>query len=218
MSDFIETGQPNPNQPPHKVRFRLPWWVALLAIGAVLLLCCGGGYLAVDAALDSDQAATLELDPADPAEPAAEQPEPEPAPEPTTFELNQPATLTEFGNDIGTITITEIDVTTDPAEDWGDSPQHGHYVMFTVELAASRSMAVFSGDFYVVTADGERVDEGNGHARQAIDDAGLGYAELNADEHRTGVLVFDLAEPSGQLAYDPNYDTGPIAFWAFDES
>ena len=71
-------------------------------------------------------------------------------------------------------------------------------------------------EFYVATKNREHIDEGDGNSYDAINyDEALSYAELNAGEHKTGLLVFDSPSKHGTLNYAPNYESGPIASWTF---
>jgi hypothetical protein len=109
-----------------------------------------------------------------------------------------------------------MDTSTQPADSYGDAPKNGTFVIFTVDLDADATMDVYEDDFYVVDDDGKRFDQGGGNSWDAIDyDDQLGYAELNAGENRSGLLVFDLPMEHGTLAYAPNYDGGPIGTWEF---
>jgi hypothetical protein len=179
---------------------------------------------------------TTPPDPAPPAaveQPAAPKPAPEPVPEPepepepeppvvdepdpTVMQVGDGFIFTQDGTEAGSIVIEQLERTTRPYEsDYGSGPKRNVFLLFTVRVEATASTDVYEDDFYVVTGDGERVDHGDGNSYDAVDmDDMLGWAELNAGQHTTGVLVFDSPVKHGTLAYDPNYEGEPIATWEF---
>lgn len=227
----------NPTPPPQYTHTqRLPptkrprrGLIIAIIVGASLIvgLCAIGGLIAIDlisnagtttvsTPLPADQTPDTDSN-SDTGAPTGDRPTDDN--QPATGTIGDTVVVSEWGDDVGSITVAEIETSTAPASEWGDEPQNGHFVTFMVELEAIKSMDVFSGDFYAVTEDGERFDEGNGNAYQAIDlGQSLSFAELNAGEHTSGTLVFDLPAPAGKLAYDPNWDGGPVAYWEFDAS
>lgn len=147
----------------------------------------------------------------------------EPEPVPTEVEccpalkLGDAITVAEFDQDLAEITVTDLRVEKTAQVEYGEPPKNGHFLIFTVEIEASASTYVDEMEFYVLAKDGTRFDPGDGHSFDAADyDDQLGYVELNAGEKTSGLVVFDVPKPVGELAYAPNYDSGPIAFWAFD--
>jgi hypothetical protein len=142
--------------------------------------------------------------------------------EPESEPIDGPAEIgdsivVEWGSgDTGHITITDVESTTKPYDKYGSGPKHDRFVIFDVDLEArADQFDVYEDDFYVVI-DGTRYDHGEGNAYDAADyDDQLGYAELNAGEKKSGLLVFDLPEGSGELFYAPNFEGGAIASWKF---
>jgi hypothetical protein len=136
--------------------------------------------------------------------------------EPSAMALGSTAEITSDDGTDGTVTVTKLTISTRPGVDYGERPQRGYFLIFTVRLAASKQLSVDEYEFYVATRSGEHIDEGDAHSIDAADyDKVLGFAELNAGEHKTGLLVFDSPSKLGTLNYAPNYEGGPIASWSF---
>lgn len=219
-------------QSPAKIR-RWPW-----IVGIVIAFIIGLGIGAVGADDTTEpptttdnsaeitdlqnQIADLKAERDEALDALAAQAEEEPAEEPEPSTLDQPAEIgdtivVEWGSgDTGHITITDMESTTKPYDQFGSGPKHDRFVIFTVDLEAQADQFdVYEDDFYVVI-DGTRYDHGEGNAYDAVDyDDQLGYAELNAGEKKSGLLVFDLPEGSGELFYAPNFEGGAIASWNF---
>jgi hypothetical protein len=148
-------------------------------------------------------------------EPAAED-EPEPAQENEAGEVGDTAVVSWGSGDTGKITVADMETTTKPYDEYGEGPKYDRFLIFTVDLGAEADQFdVYGDDFYIVI-DGTRYDHGEGNSFDATDyDDQLGYAELNAGETKSGLLVFDVPEGSGELLYAPNYEGGAIASWRF---
>jgi hypothetical protein len=134
-----------------------------------------------------------------------------------TLALGDSATITADGTDAGVINVKNLKITTRPYDKLiGSKPEEGSFLIFTVSLEADAYFDVLEDDFYVKTGKGEHIDEGGGSSLGAVDlDDLLGYVELNAGEHQTGLLVFDAPVKHGILAYAPNLEAGPIVTWKF---
>jgi hypothetical protein len=145
------------------------------------------------------------------------QPEPEPEPEgPVIAQVGDTLEVSEWDEPLGSITISDFQTSNRPHDDYGEGPTHGVFVIFSVTVEAAASFEVYDGDFYVVAQDGTRYDLGDGNSYDAIDyDDALDWVELNAGEKKSGLLAFDLPTEHGQLAYAPNYESGPIGVWEF---
>jgi hypothetical protein len=217
---------------PARVR-RWPW-----IVGIVVVFIVGIGIGAVGAGDNTETTATtdnsaeitelqnqiadLEAERDEALDALAAQAGEEPAEEPEPETLDEPAEIgdtvaVEWGSgDTGHITVTDVKSTTKPYDQYGSGPKHDRFVIFTVDLEAQADQFdVYEDDFYVVI-DGTRYDHGEGNAYDAADyDDQLGYAELNAGEKKSGLLVFDLPEGSGELFYAPNFEGGAIASWKF---
>lgn len=153
---------------------------------------------------------------------AALAPDEEPAEEPNPDSLDEPGAIgdtvvIEWGSgDTGHITVSDLVVATRPYDEYGETPKHGRFLIFTLDLEAQADQFdVTEYEFYVVI-DGTRYDEGEGNSSYAADyDDQLGYVTLNSGERKSGVLVFDVPDGAGELFYAPNYEGGAIASWTF---
>jgi hypothetical protein len=134
--------------------------------------------------------------------------------DPSAMALGGTAEITSDDGTDGTVTVSKLEITTRPADPYGSKPRRGYFLIFTVKLRADSQLSVSEDEFYVATKSGEHVDEGDGNSYEATTDT-LGYAELNAGEHKSGLLVFDAPSKHGTLNYAPNYEGGPIASWTF---
>jgi hypothetical protein len=123
----------------------------------------------------------------------------------------------EFEDATHTVTVSEVRRTTKPYDsEYGQGPASEVFVIFTVEVQAATSSSVYSDDFYIVTRDGQRVDTLDGNSYEAIDfNDELGYVELDAGQHKQGLLAFDSPTKHGTLNYNPNFEGEPIATWEF---
>lgn len=145
----------------------------------------------------------------------AEEPEPEPV-EASALEIGDTAVISWGSGDTGNITVSNLETTTTPYDEYGEGPKNDQFLIFTVDLKADADQFdVDEYEFYVVI-DGTRYDEGEGNSIDAADyDDQLGYVVLNAGESKSGVLVFDVPEGKGELFYAPNFEGGAIASWKF---
>lgn len=136
---------------------------------------------------------------------------------PISGKVGDTVTVTQDGTDVGTMTVSKLETSTMPYDEYGSKPKNGVFLIFSVELAATANqMDVYEDDFYVTMSDGTRFDQGNDNSWDAIDlDDTLGYITLNAGEKTSGVLVFDVPEEHGTLAWAPNYEGGPVGAWTF---
>jgi hypothetical protein len=148
---------------------------------------------------------------------------PLPAPQPAgpeVFTLGGLAMITQDGQDAASITITSVRVSTQPADQYGEAPQNGYFVIVHVFASALNSYAsgfdVNPFDFYARVG-GRHFEYDNGNAIEALgmNQDTMDAATLNAGESTSGLIVFDLPRPHGKIAYSPNFDGGPIAFWRF---
>lgn len=203
-------------------RSGVPLALAIVAAVVVALLCCVGGVLWLAfSSDDEDSALNRPVSPVEtsdvPAVPADDAPDPD---EPRDASIGDVLTITEYGDPVGTLTVSELESTQSAESEYGSGPEREYFVIFTVELECTDGvMNVFAGDFYILDEEGNRTEEGNGNAFGAVDyDDSIGFTELSSGERRTGVLVFDLEVRSGTLVYNPNYDGQPLASWDFDAS
>jgi hypothetical protein len=132
--------------------------------------------------------------------------------------VGETVTITEDGTDAYLLTITEVETLTQPVRTYGDPPKHGQFAVFHIEVEGLASSTFSGDDFYIRTADGTRYDEGDGNAWDAVGDSDdrISYVSFNAGERRTGVIVFDIPnDDTAELAFAPNYRSGPIGVWDF---
>jgi hypothetical protein len=205
---------------PWEKRPRWPWIagalvVALVVIGIFALTDDDKGRLAgstSETPTSTPSASTMETPTTEP----VEQPTAEPT-QPVVLALGDSATITADGTDAGVINVKSLKITTRPYDKLiGSKPEEGYFLIFTISLEADASFDVFEEDFYVKTSKGEHIDEGNGNSWDAVDfDDLLGYVELNAGEHKTGLLAFDSPVKHGIFAYAPNLEGDPIVTWKF---
>jgi hypothetical protein len=194
---------------------RLAGVVGALLTAGLLLTACGGTETATPAAATTPIPAPTAGDPGSVSTPP-DLPIEEETNTPAELTVGDTATITGDGVDTGTIKVSKLRIVTGPGYSYGEPPKSGYYLIFTVKLNA-KAPAVYVGEdeFYVRTPDGQHVDSGEGNAYMAIEGNTLGSADLNTGEHTTGFLTFDSPTKHGKLAYSPNYDGEPVAWWSF---
>lgn len=202
---------------PPKKRHRLRT-VLLSALGVVVLIVVVS--IAASAGKSASTTATSGgTPPATPAAQATPSPTPDPASTGTTaLTVGEPLQVGTGGSSstAATITITKVQVTTQPADpSVGQAPQNGYYVIATVTVRASQDgFNVNALDFYCLTH-GQHYDEGDGNAFEAVDNPADITSTLNSGETATGQEVFDVPHPHGKIVYSPNFDGAPIAYWTY---
>jgi hypothetical protein len=165
-------------------------------------------------------ASTVPTAPANPAPPTAS-----PIPTPTVQDftrmpLGESVTITQGGTDAANMKVTSAKVFTTAADQYGEPPQHGYYLVVHVSARTLNGFTdgfdVSSFDFYAKVA-GQHFDEGNGNAYYALtmNQTELSSTTLAAGEGTSGLLVFDVPRPHGQIVYSPNYDGQPLGSWQF---
>jgi hypothetical protein len=128
--------------------------------------------------------------------------------------------ITQGGSDAANIRVNSVRVFTTSADQYGEPPQHGYYVVAHVSARTMNNFTdgfdVYSGDFYAKVA-GQHFDEGDGNAYYALtmNQEEMGYVTLAAGERAGGLLVFDVPSPHGQIVYAPNLDGQPLGSWKF---
>ena len=114
------------------------------------------------------------------------------------------------------ITVKSLEYSTTPYDEYGSGPRRDVFLIFKVRVDGLASTSVYEGDFYVVTKNGARLEAGNGNAWDAVNyDDTLGWAEVNAGQHKAGYIVFDSPVEHGTLEYDPNFEGEPVVTWEF---
>lgn len=116
----------------------------------------------------------------------------------------------------GTVTVTKVDRSTGPVIEYGEGPQNGTFVVFTVKVKCTAGRFDFNpDDFYIRDAAGTRYELGGGNAYEATSSDPMNYTDLNAGEHVQGPLPYDVKSAHGVLVYDPNMSGEPLAEWSF---
>lgn len=160
-----------------------------------------------------------------PASPAAPSVTPTPLPTPTAQDfmrmpLGESVTITQGGTDAADLKVTSAKVFTTAADQYGEPPQHGYYLVVHVSARALNGFTegydFSSFDFYAKIA-GQHFDEGNANAYYALtlNQNELSSTTLAAGERTSGLLVFDVPRPHGQIVYAPNFDGQPLGSWQF---
>jgi hypothetical protein len=197
----------------HKV-----WTGILTFIGVIVIFGILGGIF-------GSTSTTTTLHPSTSATPSVTVPVAAPVPTPTVpdtmrLPLGTPMDITQGGTDAATITVTSVKVFTTPADQYGEPPQNGYYVVAHVSARTLNGFTggfdIYSGDFYVKES-GQHFSEGDSNAFYALagSQEDLGSTTLAAGEHTRGLLVFDVPNPHGQIVYAPNLDGQPLGSWKF---
>jgi hypothetical protein len=213
-----------PMTPPRRTH-RLRNWLLGTGAAAVVLVAGLGGCAALvssaanhvanpDAASAAGAAsggtgATAPATPADSSAPAG----------PVSLPLGDPMSVSQDGSDAATIVLGRKVISDHAADAYSEGPQNGYFV--AVHVSVTGAAGLTSGfdinplDFYALTGS-THYDEGDGNAYEGPEaSADLSATSLNAGEQAGGWLVFDLPAPHGQIAYAPNLDGQPLAYWKF---
>lgn len=151
-----------------------------------------------------------------PAQPGKTAPVPNGAP---TLPLGTPLPVEQGGNNAAVITATKVSTTTHQTQ-YGEPPQNGYFVTVKVKVKIlpgyTQGFDINPLDFYA-TVNGTHYDEANGTSLTGApgSDSQIDATTLNAGESSSGTLVFDLPGTHGKIAYSPNLEGGPLAYWKF---
>lgn len=197
-----------PQGPPRKKRHWLRWTligIGLLVVLVVVLAVANSGIKRAPAAAPAVASA--------PAVPVAT---PSSSPALTVAPVGTLETFTNNGSDAFTVNPDQVQVTSQPADQYSSGPANGFFVSIHVSVAAlTDGQSVNQGDFYVKVGQA-RYDEGSGNSYSGPhSSSGLGYQNLNAGDHAGGWLSFDSSSAHGKLAYAPNYNGGPLQYWTY---
>lgn len=216
---------PPPSRPPPHKRHPGLWIAALAAVAVVVAVGAGIGIGASvgqktpTATSSSSPATTQPSQPATPTPPQESAPPPAQPSGPIALNVGEPLTVTQDGVDVGTLTISSVDVTSQPPDQYSDGPANGYFliahVKFHVRNDYTQGFPINPFDFYTVV-NGQHYEYGNGNAMFV--NTTLNAATLGAGESTTGSIAFDVPAPHGKIAYAPNLSGGPIAFWRFPGS
>jgi len=134
--------------------------------------------------------------------------------------LGTPMIVSQGGQDAATLKVTSVRAFTTPADQYGDPPHHGWFVVAHVtartDPAFTDGFDISSFDFYAKVR-GQHFDEADGNSIFALpmSQEGTFTTTLGAGERTSGLLVFDVPAPHGQIMYSPNLDGQPLSSWKF---
>lgn len=143
------------------------------------------------------------------------------APAPVNQYLNLPVGSTvnisnNLPDESGTVTVTAVRATTQPASEFGEAPQDGYYVIATVKwtAAAGKQLSLNPLDFYA-KVNGQHVDGTHGNAMMSAVNDVVAATTLNSGESLTGEVGFDVPATHGEIVYAPGFGGDALASWAF---
>src|SRR6266508_2066375 len=183
---------PSPKPPRHR---RIPTlaWIAIAIVGAA-------AFMGIGIAINSSgpPAATKN------ATQATEVPTSPPA---------DTGSTTSDGGGAADITVTKVDAATREPGEFGDTPEHGWFVILHVtETGTGGSYDVNPLDFYAKASNGFHAED---TAIVTHWGPSLDYGTLHDGEHLSGTLVYDVPTRHGKLVYSPNYQGEPLASWSY---
>jgi hypothetical protein len=207
---------------PLRSRHRLRNWMIGIGVAAVVLIAGPGGCAALVSSA-ANQAANPVAASASSRGPGATTPASPPASSapagPASLPLGDPASVSQDGSDAATVVLDRKAISEHAADAYSDGPQNGYFV--AVHVSVTGAAGLTSGfdinplDFYALTGS-TYYDEGDGNAYDGPEaSADLSATTLNAGEKAGGWLLFDLPTPHGEIAYAPNLDGQPLAYWKF---
>ncbi|MGH3410067.1 MAG: hypothetical protein ACRDRJ_47365 [Streptosporangiaceae bacterium] len=207
------------HRPRHRLRNRLIGiGLAIVALigGAVGCTALVGSALTSAARPDSVSSGHAALHAGASPQAAASSPGPS---GPVDLHLGDPASVSQDGADAATVAIGRKEVSSRPVDGFSDRPQNGFFVAVHITVRASTSLAdgfdINPLDFYALSGRAH-FDEGDGNAFEGPrSNRDLNATTLNAGETASGWLLFDLPARHGRVAYAPNLDGPPLAYWKF---
>ena len=134
--------------------------------------------------------------------------------------LGTPMIVSQGGQDAATLKVTSVRAFTTPADQYGEPPQHGWFVVAHVtaktDPAFTDGFAINPFDFYAQVR-GQHFDGGDGNSMFALpmSQQMMSVMTLGAGERTSGLIVFDVPAPHGQIMYSPNLDGQPLGSWRF---
>lgn len=139
---------------------------------------------------------------------------------PAMLSQGEPASITQGSSNAANVTVTSVNTSTTPADQFGSSPQNGYFVVANVTVTVDSSFAqgfdINPLDFYVLNGS-TQYSEGNGNAYDGLSDSAseLDATTLGAGQKTSGPIVFDVSSPYGYIVYAPNLDGQPLAEWKY---
>jgi hypothetical protein len=150
---------------------------------------------------------------------AAPAPSP-PAPSTMRMPLGTPMIVSQGGQDAATLKVTSVRAFTTPADQYGEPPHHGWFVVAHVtartDPAFTDGFDINPFDFYAKVG-GQHFEMGDGNSMFALpmSEDMMSAVTLGAGERTAGLLVFDVPAPHGQIMYSPNLDGQPLGSWKY---
>ena len=210
---------PSPKPPRHR---RIPTlaWIAIAIVGAAAFMGIG---IAINssgppaATKNATQATEVPISP--PADTGATPPDSTPdvtsppASAPSELAVGDTGSFTSDGGGAADITVTKVDAATREPGEFGDTPEHGWFVILHVtETGTGGSYDVNPLDFYAKASNGFHAED---TAIVTHWGPSLDYGTLHDGEHLSGTLVYDVPTRHGKLVYSPNYQGEPLASWSY---
>jgi len=134
--------------------------------------------------------------------------------------VGKTASITQGGKTAARLTVTAVDIATQPGDQYGQPPQNGYYAIVHVSVQVA---STFTGGFTVNPLDfytlvnGQHYSDGDGNAFEALasNQSQMDAATLGAGESTSGLVAFDIPAGHGQVVYAPNVNGQPVAEWNF---
>lgn len=137
---------------------------------------------------------------------------------PKTFSLGEPATVTNAGKDVMTVTVSDAKYFDKKQQEYGKDPANGRFLQLTITAKAMPDAdpevaSVNPFDFYVVGEDGTKFSHGAGNALSGLNsDGALNATNLNPGEQVKGTAAFDVPKAGSlKVAYAPA--TRALGYW-----
>lgn len=219
---------PVPPEAPHPPRktpwYRTAWFVGLMGfiLGAAIAGSVAGSVSKTKTITGPERVVTSTVPGptvTETAAPCSSAPPPPAAGQGNVLAVGKTMTVTSDGTPAADLTITSVENSTRPVDEYSSAPKNGYFVTAHVTVKALSSYTagfdIYSGDFYAVVK-GTHYEEGNGNAFEGPGrDSALDSMTLNAGETASGTLNFDLPAQHGRIAYSPNSEGGPVGYWTF---
>ena len=207
-----------PYQQPPKKKHRVRKFLLISAAALVVLIGIIVGIVAAIGSSANNAVNPNHVATSAPAAPASSQASTPTGP--AMLNQGEPASITQNGSNAAIVTVTSVNTSTTPADQYGSNPQNGYFVVANVSVATdpsfSQGFSINPLDFYALNGS-TQYSESNGNAYDALGSATseLNAATLGAGQKTSGPIVFDVSSPHGYIVYAPNVNGQPLAEWKY---
>lgn len=130
--------------------------------------------------------------------------------EPGSVVYEDPDTATSI--DAGDVTVTKVEKTSAPSDEYSDPPEHGQFWIITVKVKATgaESFSINPFDFYIRDKKGNHYAYDDG-ASYYLDKGDLNAVDVYPGERTQGKVVIDASKNATDVVYAPGDEA--LYYW-----